>query len=330
MVAPDAIYKYLATDEAREILCNSSLRWVSPALLDDPWFIGYKVDLGFDHETINKAMLNTAVSMIFDREMPSGNRDHPLYKAICRWRSEDRFKDETEAWDALSELLAPTPETLQNKLNTLTLAWQETVANARMVSFSANPKILESWQHLADNYRGVVLRFEPTGSLKGAKAVEYSSQRPHLTTVREQVHDLVGIERANVESQFETKLLTNSKHLAIEKEVRRIQIFAEEDLDCGEDVEDWYMDEPFAPDELKAVYFGFAMPDDERLELAELLAAKYPDVVMYQARKLDEQYDVEFDKVSLKELSQKESEPNEADVAAAGQAPQSAERQQVG
>lgn len=302
MAPPDALFKYLTADAAREILCEGTLRWVSPALNDDPWFIGYDVDLGFDHTDINKAMLKTAVSMIFDREIPSGNRDHPLYKAICRWRAEERFHNETEAWDALAELLAPTPETLQQKLEKLTFAWQERVANSRMVSFSDNPKVLQSWHVQADNFRGVVLRFEATGNLEIAQPVHYSNQRVHLTTIQEQVHDLVGIERANVEAKFEAKLLTHSKLFSHEREWRCIQLFQEEDLDCGEELEDWYMDAAFAPETLKAVYFGFAMPEYEMKELAALITASYPNTVLYQARKLDELYEIEFDKISIDSL----------------------------
>jgi hypothetical protein len=304
VAALDALYKYLTTDAARKVLVEGSLRWVSPALVEDPWFIGYQVDLGFDHETINKAMLKTAVSMIFDRELPSGNREHPLYKAICRWRAEERFNNETEAWDALSELLAPTPETLQQKLNKITDNWQETVANARVLSFADNPKVMSAWQHQADNFKGVALRFEPSGSFSDAKPVEYSNQRPHLTTVKEQVNDLVGIERANVEGKFESKLLTNGRHLSFEKEVRCVRIFDEEDLDCGEDIEDWYMDEAFAPEQLTAVYFGFAVPDYEILEIGALLETSYPGTTLYRARKIDEQYDIEFDKISLKDAAE--------------------------
>lgn len=303
MAPPDALYKYVSVESGRQILCDASLRWVSPALVEDPWFIGHNVELGFDHHAVNKAMLKTAVSMIFSRDIPSGNREHPLYKAIVRWRSEERFNNETEAWDALSELLAPTPETLEQKLTKLTSAWQETVSNARVVSFSEHPKIIQSWHYNANNFRGMVLRFEPSGGFETAKPVEYSNQRQHLTTIREQVHDLVGIQKANVEESFEAKLLSNSKQFAYEKEWRCIRIFNEEDLDCGEDVEDWYMDEAFPSESLKAVYFGFNMPEHQVQEISELLNTSYPGAALYKARRIDEQYEVEFDKFNYEPMN---------------------------
>lgn len=304
LAPPDALYKYVSADSAREILCDARLRWVSPALVDNPWFFGYEAELGFDHLAVNKAMLNTAVAMIFARDLPKGNREHPLYKAIVRWRSEDRFDNETEAYDALSELLAPTPETLEQKLNNIRSAWQETVANARTLSFSENPKILQAWQHQANNYKGLVLRFNTAEQFESAHPVEYTNQRLHLTTVREQVHDLVGIQKATVEESFASMLLSNSKQMAYEKEWRCIKIFDEEDLDCGEDLEDWYMDESFATESLGAVYFGFRMPDYEVREIAQLLNTNYPGTNLYMSKRVDEHFDIEFEKVNFEDLIQ--------------------------
>lgn len=301
---PDALYKYMPFDAAKDILGTGKIRWHSPELLSDPWFIGYKAELGFDAESVNKSMLNTAVSMLFTRDIPSGNKDHPLYKAICRWRAEDRFKDETEAWDALSELLAPTPETLQQKLQTIIDSWRELVSNARVVSFSETLKDLQSWEQHADDYRGVVLRFEPIGTFADPKPVEYSTQRPHLTTVREQVNDLVGIERASVIEKFDSKLLTKPKHLACEREWRCIRIMAEEDLDCGEDVEDWYMDEPVPTESLRAVYFGFKTPLAQINEIAALVNEKFPGAALYTSTPVDEQFELEFTKFICDPISQ--------------------------
>jgi hypothetical protein len=301
---PDALYKYVTFDAARTLLESGKIRWHSPELLSDPWFIGFKSELGFDASAVNKAMLNTAVSMLFTRDIPNGNKEHPLYRAICRWRAEDRFKDETEAFDALSELLAPTPETLQQKLQKIVTSWQELVSNARVVHFSDTLKDMHSWERHADQYRGLVLRFDPVGNFSEHKPVEYSLQRPHLTTIREQVNDLVGIERAAVVEKFESKLLTKPKHLASEREWRCIRVLQEEDLDCGEDIEDWYMDEPLPSDALKAVYFGFKTPPGQIKEISDLISNKFPDAALYVAKPVEEQFELEFEKFSFEAISE--------------------------
>lgn len=304
MATPDALYKYMSFDTARQILEDGTLRWRSPELLGDPWFIGHQTQLDFDHLVINKAMLNTAVSMLFTRDIPAGSKDHPLYKAICRWRAEDRFKDETEAWDALKELLAPTPETLQHKLASITSSWQDLVANSRMVCFSSTPKEIQNWHRYGCDFQGLAMRFEPIGSLAEPRPVEYTNQRQHLTTVKEQVNDLVGIERAREEEKFESKLLSKGKHLSFEKEWRCLRVIPEEDLDCGEDSEDWYMDEAFPTGSLKAVYIGFKMPTHQIKEVARLIKT-YPDTTVYISKPIDEQFDLEFGKLNCDDLLDK-------------------------
>ena len=297
MATPESLYKYVTAESAVTILNTGTLRWSSPELFDEPWSIPHEPNLGFDHFTINKVMLKTAVSMIFTRDMPPGNENHPLYKAIKRWRVEDRFKDEVEAFDALSELLAPTPETLEAKLKKITSAWRDLVSNSRMVSLSESAKEPMSWRLYADNYRGAVFKFSTEDTLANPQKVEYVSQRCRLTTIREQVDDLIGIQRAAGIETFQLKLLTKSLDEAMEKEWRCIQIMNEEELDCGEDVEDWYLDQPFHKSELLSVYFGFQMTDRHRNELVGLLKSNYPSAALFCAKQNEEQYEVDFEKL---------------------------------
>lgn len=302
MDAPDTLIKYASANHGEAILSTGTLRWSSPELFDEPWAVKHDPKLHFDHMTINKAMLKQATSMIFTRDMPTGHAEHPLYKAIRRWRAEDRFKDEVEAFEALSELLAPTPETLKDKLGHIIRSWQNMVEHTRILCLSESAKELQSWQRYADNFRGLALRFDNEGSgiICDPKRMEYSTQVCKLTTIKEQVDDLVGIKRMNVIGSFESKLLTKNKCDAMEKEWRCIKVLKEEELHCGEDVEDWYVDEPFNPRELKAVYFGFLMPEAKRQHLTAHLRKNYPQAQLFIAQPTDELYDLVFQKISKK------------------------------
>ncbi|MBV1876330.1 MAG: DUF2971 domain-containing protein [Pseudomonadales bacterium] len=293
---PESLYKYTSAETAEIILNTGTLRWSSPELFNEAWAIGHSPELDFDHITITKAMLKQAVSMIFIRDMPAGNEKHPLFKAIRRWRTEDRFKDEVEAYDSLSELLAPTPETLESKLKHILSAWVDLVANSRILCLSESPKDVQSWKTYADNHTGVVFKFSTENTLQEPKKVEYGTQRCQLTTVKEQVDDLVGIKRATTLADFESKLLAKPKHNSAEREWRCIQIIDEEDLDCGEDIEDWFIDQKFYESELRAAYFGFLMPEAQRKELALLIKAKYPKIALFNAIAIPDQYELEFKK----------------------------------
>ena len=295
---PDALYKYATVDTAQAILSTGTLRWSSPELFDEPWAIKQNAALGFDHTSVNHEMLKTAVAMIFMRDMPSGNPEHPLYKAIRRWRSEDRFHDEAEAHAALRELLAPTPETLESKLKKLTCKWHELVEHARVVCFSETVKDIQSWERFANNHAGVALRFESADMPHAPMPVEYSNQRCQLTSLKEQVHDLVGIEKAPGEEAFINKLLTKPRFYANEKEWRSIRVMAEEDLDCGEDVVDWFLDEPFTHSDLRAIYLGFRIDEADRGCLIDLIRTAYPSTTIYQGCAAADSYELEFTRVA--------------------------------
>jgi hypothetical protein len=294
---PESLVKYVSTETAEKILNTSSLRWSSLELFDEPWASKQDPKLDFDHLTINEAMLKFAVSMIFSRDMPSGNTNHPLYKAIRRWRSEERFKDEMEAFDALKELLAPTPETLAAKLKKIASTWRQLIEHSRIICLSETSKDPLSWQLYADNHRGMALKFSTDGALSNSKPVVYTGIRTLLTSVKQQVDDLVGIKRADVIDTFENRLLSRPKISASEKEWRNIKVFQEDELDCGEDAEDWFLDLSFEPKELKAVYFSFKMPDKKIKALSELLNASYPSAILYRSIPVEGQYEVDFEKL---------------------------------
>jgi len=293
---PDTLIKYVGPDTAQKILSSGTLRWSSPELFDEPWGVRLDPRLGFDHQMVSQAMLKAATGMIFARDMPEGNLDHPLFKAIRRWRAEERFQNEAEAFEALSELLASTSEVVRGKLLQMLTTWQTLVETARVVCLAETHKDVQSWRLYAQNHRGAALRFSCDGVLRKPVAVEYSSSRPKLTTLKEQVEDLIGIKQAPATDSYATKLFLKSRADAGEKEWRCLRQMNEEDLDCGEDVEDWYQDDPFPAKELKAIYLGFMMPEDTRAKIIALVTRDYPQTAIYISRPLDDAYELEFNR----------------------------------
>jgi hypothetical protein len=297
VVDQDTLIKYVGSDAATKILGSGTLRWSSPVLFDEPWSIKLDPQLGFDHFTINNAMLKAATGMIFTREMPKGNATHPLFKAIRRWRAEERFRDEAEAFDALSELLAANPEAVRGKLLQMLNTWQSLLETSRIICLSATHKDPQCWRLYAQNHRGVALRFSCDGVLSNPVAVEYSKTRPKLTTLKEQIDDLTGIKVAAGSDTYASKLFIKSHTDASEKEWRCLRQMQEGELDCGEDVEDWHQDDPFAASELKAIYLGFMMPEDTRANIIALAKRNYPKATIYQCQPMGDGYELDFQRV---------------------------------
>jgi len=73
-------------------------------------------------------------------------------------------------------------------------------------------------------------------------------------------------------------------------------VFKEDELDCGEDTEDWFLDLSFESKELEAVYFGFKMQDKKRMELTEMLNASYPSATLYLSIPVEGKFEVNFRK----------------------------------
>jgi hypothetical protein len=84
---------------------------------------------------------------------------------------------------------------------------------------------------------------------------------------------------------------------ASEKEWRCIRVLKEEELDCGEEPEDWYIDEPFNPSELQAVYLGFQMPEEQRQKIIDVLKANYSSVPVFTVCPSIDQYELDFQKL---------------------------------
>lgn len=298
---PETLVKYTNADSAKKIIEQRSLRWSSPELFGDPWELKSCPHLGFDEMEVNKAMLNMATSMIFTRDLPMGDPHHPLYKAIRRWRLEDRFNTEEEAFEALSELLASTPEYLEERLRNITHAWSDLVIHARVICLSETHQNILSWERYGANHHGVALRFisDDEGTLANPQPVIYSAIRPQITSLREQVDDLVGLKKAEGNDAFMQKLLSKSKLDASEKEWRCIKVFDEDELDCSEDVEDWYSDEEFEVNELRSVYFGFDIDPNDRDEIIALVRKSYGGVPLFQGRQVDGAYELNFERITV-------------------------------
>ena len=299
MRTPETLIKYAPADTAKLILTNQTLRWSSPALFAVPWELRADPCLPFNHLSINQAMLKTATAMIFTRDLPAGDLNHPLYKAIRRWRAEDRFHDEEEAFGALTELLSATAGTLEAKLQKLGCAWQNMIASVRVLAMSDTVKDPSSWRRYADNYRGVALKFDrrESGPLADPRQVEYGTVRPTLTTVREQVEDLVGLKRSQALETMQDKLLMKAKADASEREWRILRFGEDDGFDSAVDPSTWYVDDTFDSDDLRSVYFGSAISEQDQQEITALANERYSPVVFYRTQLSAEAYEMEFERI---------------------------------
>jgi hypothetical protein len=285
--------KYCDTDTALKILHSQSLRWSAPHLFGDPFEPDYTLKPEIDFETVHRSLVRHVVTSIFN-DNKDGPPSSPLMATIQRWREREQFTDEEEAEPIIRNLLEPIVRNQWQKLTDYYQAWSNYAKRVRIACFSNKPNNMASWQRHAANHHGLVLEFHAghDTQLVDPEIVTYDETPPVLTTLREQLINILGKNKSSDERHFRKMHFHKNKLDGQIKELRCIKMDTE--ADQGDDPDAWYSYYKFPSSELKAVYFGVNISDEKRRQIAKLLKEKFPLTKLFQAKRVAGKYDVEF------------------------------------
>lgn len=294
---PDTLAKFCSAQTAEQILSSQRLRWSAPHLLADPFELTHQTPLSFDPLTLLDGVIRSATSMIFSRETPKSSS--PLATVIRRWRDEERFASPEEAEDVLKELMSRMVDQRQIAIEELMADWRKFTRELRICCFSAKVENLPSWQHFADRHRGVALRFRcgEYTTLVDPKPVEYSLNRPEITTFKEQINAILHQEKVNAQSRFADKFLVKPAMSEAEQEWRIFYHATDQASSREADDSLWYDDRPFEKNDLSAAYFGAFMSRESRQRLLGILREQYPETKLFQAAPIPGKYEIEFTRI---------------------------------
>lgn len=291
---PDTLAKFCSAHTAEQILNSRRLRWSAPHLLTDPFELTHQTQLAFDPMALLDGVIRSATGMIFSPEAPRSNS--PLATVIRRWRDEERFATPEEAEEVLKELMSRMVDQRQAAIEELMADWRKFTRELRICCFSAKVDNLPSWQHFADRHHGIALRFKcgEYTTIKDPNVVEYSSNRPEITTFKEQINAILHQDKVNAQTRFLDKFLIKPPTAAEEQEWRAF--FQATDLASSREADDslWYDDLPFEKNDLSGAYFGAFMPAQTRQRLVTLLREQYPETKLFQAQPIPGKYEIEF------------------------------------
>ncbi|WP_339899932.1 DUF2971 domain-containing protein [uncultured Gilvimarinus sp.] len=291
---PDTLAKYCPAHSALSIVESQTIRWSAPAMFADPFELNHRTTLAFDPHSLLDSVIRAACGMIFARDEPRGNS--PLSMVIRRWRDEERFASPDEAEEALHELMARMVDQRQSEIDEMMSDWRQYTRALRICSFSTKADNLTAWQYYADCHRGAVLKFacgEHT-ALPHPKAVHYNPVRPEISSLKEQLNAVLHNESLRPQETFEEKFLSKPPTAKGEKEWRCFTQAHDESGLRDNDEQHWYLDRPFAKNELKAVYLGAFMPVTDKKALLNTLNTAYPDTKVFQAQPVAGKYEVAF------------------------------------
>lgn len=292
----DSLIKFTDCDGALAILKERKLRWSSPDRFGDPFELSASSGFNFDTSSLLDSTIKLAASMIFAPEQPKG--ESPLINAIRRWRDEDRFHSADESHSTLRDLLSKMVDYRQAQLEILHSKWQEYVRKVRICSFSAKPDNLTAWDTFADCHRGIAIRFALTNAapFNTAKPVVYQTERPQLTSLREQLGAILHNRKDTAAERFNDHFFVKGPHRKLEQEWRCITVSPRDIPIADSHYQEWYDDLPFAAEQITAIYFGINTPESIKAEIAALAQEFYPQAKLFQAVPGKTGYVIEFEK----------------------------------
>lgn len=219
---PKQLVKYLSVASGLQLLESQALQWSSPNAFLSPFEINGRMTLSFSTKELLDSTVKNATAMIFADSRPQG--DTPLIAAINRWRDERRFDTPDEAVHILRDLLGKMVAQKEEHLHGMITKWQTFVESVRICCFCDSADNLAAWERYADNHQGIALSLIPDSEngLEQVQAVHYSNERPQLTTLKEQMGQILYNAPSPITQRFAKNLLNKASYLASEREWRAL------------------------------------------------------------------------------------------------------------
>lgn len=294
---PETLVKYCSNDTGLTILHGQSLRWRSPEWFGDPFELSSQRPLNFEVSQLLESTVKLASSMIFAPDNPVG--DSPMINAIRRWRDEGRFDTPGEAHSILRELLCKMVDYRVSQLHNMLTKWQHYVRNVRILSLTDKVDNVVAWERFAEQHTGMALRLRTSGALCDVRPVVYQTERPQLTSIREQLGAILHNRDDRAAERFGEHYFIRGKHHQQEREWRCLRMSQQEIPVSDDQCDQWFEDLPLPAEELSAVIIGLRTPEEVKKELSVLLPQRYPKTQLLQVKMAKTGFQLELEKAQI-------------------------------
>jgi hypothetical protein len=172
--------------------------------------------------------------------------------------------------------------------------WNDFLPGLRVFSVSEEKDNLLMWAHYAQDHTGVVFEFlvlpKEDNPLCVAQPVVYRSAPLPFFTEQQWLDDILGARQLNPDELYFNYACIKSATWAYEKEWRVWYPLPNQQPTL-------YSDCPLRQNEVGAIYFGCRIPSDVKEKIMSLASAKFPSAKLYQARKANDSYKLEFNAI---------------------------------
>jgi hypothetical protein len=281
-------YKYMAPTTAKVVLANRTLRFSSPSLLNDPFDMGFDLQLHIDPKSLKPKVLEAMWEAHYAEHPPLPANAYGKLVALMRphFPRLNREKFEEEFSEALDESIER-----MHSLEDFHGEIREFMAATKVLCLTEAPDNLLMWAHYAASNTGIVLRLrslpEKDSMFGAAKPVQYTSQMPPLLNEDQLVALLSGSGSLMGGGLLEKLIYTKSAEWAYEREWRI-------SLGLGYSPGSEFEDLRFGGDELDAVIFGTRTTKADQHEISELARAQNPEVTFFRTQPASDAFTLQF------------------------------------
>jgi hypothetical protein len=275
---PEAFYKYMTYNTASIVLENQTLRWSTPATLNDPYDIQFDLQLNFDRKKVLRDTLDK-LWKVFLGELP-GAPDNRMTHAINFMRTNHNHIPKKHFMRMMEEGVKQSFSSIDKNIHKAYFETREQLSTTKILCLTDSPINQLMWAYYADSNKGVVLRFQDELGADSpyctAVKMSYKTDIPMLFEDDELSDFLSGLIAFDQAKRINTLIYTKSDAWKHESEWR---IFAGD----GRDKNSPHEDVKFGSKELTGIVFGCRMPSDQRLALSQTIKQRYPHVEILQA-----------------------------------------------
>lgn len=286
---PTAFYKYMTYSTAQIVLENQTLRWSTPATLNDPYDIQFDLQLNFDRNKVLRDTLDK-IWKAFVGELP-GHPDNRMTAAISLMRSHLKGIPKKHFLRQMEEGVKQSFATMDKNIHDTYRLSREQLSTSKILCLTDSPTNQLMWAYYADSNKGVVLRFEDEpgadSPYRAAQRMSYTRDIPRLFEEDELSDFLAGLVTFDEAKKIHTLIYTKSEAWKHENEWR---IFAGD----GRDKNAPYEDIAFGSKELTGIVFGCRMPPDHQEALSETIKRRYPHAEILRAAPADHSFQLEI------------------------------------
>lgn len=286
---PEAFYKYMTYSTAKIVLENQTLRWSTPATLNDPYDIQFDLRINFDRDAVLMDALEK-LWKVFSGEL-IGHPDSQMTVAIDLLRPYIQGMSKRRFTTEMAEGIKKSFAALDRNINQTRQITREELSTGKVLCLTDTPISQLMWAYYADSNKGVALRFQDEPGADSpyqmAKKISYMADIPMLFEENELSDFLAGLVTFDPAKRINKLIYTKSDAWRHENEWR---IFTGD----GRDKNAPHEDRIFGSRELTGIVFGCRMPLEQKTALSVIIKRAYTHAEILQAVPVNHSFQLEI------------------------------------